>query len=170
MNTLAWVMMARVLTVAPDGFVSEHVIDFKATPDVVYSALTQDVGSWWDATHSYTGEAANFSLDARPQGCFCEHFPDGSGVEHMRVVHARPGELLRMTGGLGPLQAMPVTGVMEFQLEATRKGTRLTYRYTVAGNASAGLDALAAPVDAVQLGQLKRLLNYVEGKPATDAN
>jgi uncharacterized protein YndB with AHSA1/START domain len=163
MGVLAWVMVAKVLSAAADGFVSEHVFDFPVGPDEVYVALTQDVSRWWDADHSYTGDAQNFSLDARAQGCFCEHFPNGGSIEHMRVLYADPGKFLRMQGGLGPLQGMPVFGVMDFELVAIDKGARLTYRYSVAGPASAELEAMAGPVDAVQGGQLKRLLNYVEG-------
>jgi len=66
-------------------------------------------------------------------------------------------------GATGPLQCMPVFGVMDFELVAIDKGARLTYRYSVAGPASAELEAMASPVDAVQGGQLKRLLNYLEG-------
>ena len=58
---------------------------------------------------------------------------------------------------------MPVFGVMDFELVTNDKGARLTYRYSVVGPASAELEAMAGPVDAVQGGQLKRLLNYVEG-------
>lgn len=163
MGALLWVMMARVVSASPDGFVSEHVLDFPVPPDEVYVALTQDVSRWWDAEHSYTGDAQNFSLDARAQGCFCEHFPNGGSVEHMRVLHAEPGHFLRLQGGLGPLQRMPVTGIMDFELTANGSGSRLTYRYAVAGPDSAELEAMAGPVDAVQGGQLKRLLNYVEG-------
>lgn len=165
MNSLAVILIAKVMASAPDGFVSEHVLDIKASPAQVYKAMTEDVSRWWDAAHSYTGDAHNFSLDARAGGCFCEDFPNGGGIEHMRVLYADPGKFLRMHGGLGPLQSMPITGVMDFEFTATDSGTRLTYRYSVHGPVSAELEGLAGPVDAVQLGQLKRLINHVEGGP-----
>jgi len=164
MNALELLLVANVLSSGPDGFVSEHVLDIRATPTEVYSALTEDVGRWWDAAHSYTGDAHNFSMDARAGGCFCEHFPNGGSIEHMRVLYADPGKFLRMQGGLGPLQAMPISGVMDFEFVATEKGTRLTYRYSVHGPISSGLEGMAAPVDAVQLGQLKRLQAWVESE------
>lgn len=163
MNTLGLVLMAKVLASSPDGFVSEHVLDIRATPAEVYAALTDDVGRWWDAEHSYTGDAHNFSLDAKAGGCFCEDFPNGGSIQHMRVLYADPGKYLRMEGGLGPLQSIPVTGVMDFEFVANGQGTRLTYRYSVHGPVSAGVEGMAEPVDAVQLGQLKRLQAYVEG-------
>ena len=164
MNALTLLLMAQVASASPDGFVSEHVLDVRAKPAEVYTALTEDVSRWWDAAHSYTGDAHNFSMDARAGGCFCEDFPNGGSIEHLRVIYADPGKFLRLAGGLGPLQSMPVSGVMDFELLATEQGTRINYRYSVHGPVSAGLEGIAGPVDAVQLGQLKRLQAYIERK------
>ena len=77
---------------------------------------------------------------------------------------------LRLTGGLGPLQAMAVTGSMTFTLDNDGTATRLHYRYAVSGWAPAGLTTLAEPVDRIQLGQLLRLKRYVEtGTPVAGA-
>jgi len=156
-------VLAEVTAVAADGFVSEHTLVLEADPMRAYQALTDEVGRWWDAAHSYSGEASNFSLDARAGGCFCESLPNGGSVEHMRVVLAKPGAMLRMQGGLGPLQAMGVTGSMSFELTADDGGrTVLRYRYAVSGASVSGLAELAEPVDRVQLGQLKRLAAYLD--------
>jgi len=88
--------------------------------------------------------------------------PSGGSVRHMQVVFADPGKQLRLSGGLGPLQAMGVAGSMSFVLIAQGEGTRLMYRYEVGGYTAGGLAALAGPVDQVQLGQLNRLKAYVE--------
>ena len=153
---------AEVVAADARGFVSEHVLVLQADPASAYSALTAEIASWWDPAHSYSGVGANFSLDARAGGCFCEALPDGGSVMHMQVVYAAPGELLRLEGGLGPLQGMGVSGAMTFGLEAMADGrTRLTYRYVVSGYAPDGLAALAEPVDQVQLGQLQRLAAYL---------
>ncbi|MEQ8487007.1 MAG: hypothetical protein RIB46_21800 [Pseudomonadales bacterium] len=153
---------AEVTSSGPGGFVSEHELIVDGTPERVFTALTVEVASWWDATHSYSGDAANFSLTPEPGGCFCERLPGGGGVEHMRVVFAQPGRLLRLEGGLGPLQGMGVSGAMDFALEpAGEDRTRLRYRYAVSGFAPGGLEALAMPVDQVQLGQLQRLAAHL---------
>lgn len=155
---------AEVTMVAADGFVSEHMLVLPAAPARAYRALTDEVAAWWDASHSYSGEAANFSLDARAGGCFCEALPEGGSVEHMRVVFAQPGRLLRMQGGLGPLQGMGLGGSMTFELSPDENGgTILRYRYVVSGASISGLSELAEPVDGVQLGQLKRLAAYLAG-------
>jgi len=158
---------AEVTSVAADGFVSEHTLVLEAAPARAYQALTDEVAGWWDAAHSYSGDAANFSLDARAGGCFCEALPNGGSVEHMRVVFAQPGRMLRMQGGLGPLQGMGVSGSMSFELAADDAGrTVLKYRYAVSGASISGLAALAEPVDRVQLGQLTRLAAYLAGGSA----
>ncbi|MCZ6641526.1 MAG: ATPase [Gammaproteobacteria bacterium] len=154
---------AEVTVVSEQGFVSEHELDIAADPERVYQTLTDEIHLWWDATHSYSGKAENFYLEARAQGCFCEKLSSGGSVRHMQVVFADPGKQLRLSGGLGPLQGMGVAGSMSFVLVSRAPGTRLEYRYEVGGFTAGGLAALAGPVDPVQLGQLQRLKAYVEG-------
>ena len=156
-------VQADITTASDTGFVSEHDIDIAATPERTYQALTGEVHRWWNAEHSYSGKPENFSLDAHAGGCFCEKLDNGGSVEHMHVVFANPGMMLRMTGGLGPLQQIPVQGVMTFNLSPASSGhTLLHYSYTVSGYATQGLKDLAGPVDQVQLGQLMRLKEFVE--------
>ena len=85
----------------------------------------------------------------------------------MTVVFVDRDSTLRMLGGLGPLQSMAVNGSMTFALTESDSGaTRLEYEYAVGGYSPDGLEALAEPVDRVQLGQLKRLQRFVEtGSP-----
>jgi len=153
---------AEVTAQSAAGFISQHELVVMGSPARVYQALTAEIGNWWDATHSYSGVAANFSMQASAGGCFCERLAEGGSVEHMRVVFAQPGKLLRLAGGLGPLQGMGVSGSMDFELEAVDETqTRLNYRYTVSGYAPGGLDLFANPVDRVQLDQLERLAAYL---------
>jgi uncharacterized protein YndB with AHSA1/START domain len=157
---------ADVVAKSPAGFISKHVLTISAPPSQVFRALTDDVSRWWNPEHSYSGVAANFSLDARAGGCFCERLENGS-VAHMSVVFVKRDSTLRMVGGLGPLQAMAVTGSMTSALAATEGGgTRLEYVYAVGGYSPDGLEGIAEPVDQVQLGQLQRLQRFVEtGSP-----
>ncbi|MFK7914862.1 MAG: hypothetical protein AB8B93_13175 [Pseudomonadales bacterium] len=151
---------AEVSAQSAAGFVSEHRLELAASPERAYEALTKDVALWWDATHSYSGKAANFTLDARPGGCFCEALP-GGGVEHMRVSLAAPGKRLHMIGGLGPLQVLGASGTMSFVFVPRADGSTLEYRYAVNGFSESGLQPLAEPVDQVQLAQLRRLQRYL---------
>jgi len=159
-TALAGAARAEVVAEARNGFVVAHQMRLEATPELAYQALV-DVGAWWDVAHSYSGVAGNLTLDARAGGCFCERLADGGSVEHLRVVAAFPGKMLRMVGGLGPLQGMGATGAMEFAFSADGAGTRLDFRYTVSGFAPDGLGAVAEPVDAVLKGQLARLAAHL---------
>lgn len=154
---------AEVLQSDRAGFISSHTLTLAAPPARAYEALTADVAKWWDASHSYSGKASGFSLDARALGCFCEALDDGGSVAHMQVVFAQPGVRLRMIGGLGPLQAVGASGSMDFSFTPTDDGgSVLEYRYQVGGFLPEGLDQWAKAVDQVQLGQLMRLQKYLE--------
>ena len=81
----------------------------------------------------------------------------------MTVVYADPGKLLRLTGGLGPLQELAVSGMMTwaFTQQAGNK-TTITFTYAVGGYAPGGLAALAPFVDMVlgtQVARLRRLID-----------
>ena len=156
---------ADVSKVADTHFTSNHSLQIDAPSVKVWRSLTREVSRWWNPVHSYSGEARNFRLQAEAGGCFCERLQSGGSVEHMRVVFVQPGKELRMVGGLGPLQAMPVSGVMLFKLSAIEtKGepaTQLEYIYRVS-SAAGGLEAMAEPVDKVQLDQLTRLKHWLE--------
>ena len=157
---------AEVLDSAAHGFTSQHKVVLEATPAAAYTALTEDVHLWWDAEHSYGGQARAFSLDASAGGCFCESLGDAGSVEHMRIVNVQAGKSLTMQGGLGPLQGMGVAGSMTFVFQPHESGSELTYRYVVGGYYAGGLDSLAESVDQVQLAQLLRLQRYLaNGRP-----
>lgn len=142
----------------------EAVID--APRAEVYRILTEGVGYWWNPQHTFTGDAANLSIDARPGGCFCESFPEGGGVEHLRVVHVAPDHMLRLSGGLGPLQAFGVAGSLTWKLEEADGATSVEVTYVVGGFMEGGLGRIGGPVGAVIGEQLGRMKRFVEtGEP-----
>ncbi|MEX0600366.1 MAG: hypothetical protein WD205_06975, partial [Rhodothermales bacterium] len=59
---------------AQDGFSIRHEAVVEAAPAAVYEMLVDNVGRWWSPSHTYSGDAANLSIDARPGGCFCERW------------------------------------------------------------------------------------------------
>lgn len=150
---------------AADGFVVRHEVHVGASPARVYEALL-DIGQWWNPQHTFSGDAKNLSVDARPGGCFCERLPGGGGVEHLRVVHVAPGELLRMSGGLGPLQASGVAGSLTWRLTSAPAGAVVNLSYVVGGFMEGGLDRIGPAVGAVLEEQVHRLKRFVEtGSP-----
>lgn len=155
---------AEVISSSSAGFTVKHSAVVGGTPDKVYASIV-DVAKWWESAHTYSGSSQNMSINPVPGGCFCEKLPDGGGVQHMTVIFASKGKTLRMTGGLGPLQASAVLGVMSFDMVKVDSGTRVTVTYTTAGVLeSGGLDTMAAPVDGVLGIQFARLKAVIENQ------
>ena len=71
----------------------------------MYNSIVDDVGLWWDSSHTFSGNAENLSIDDKAGGCFCENLENGGSVRHLEVVFVDPGKTLRMIGGLGPLSS-----------------------------------------------------------------
>jgi uncharacterized protein YndB with AHSA1/START domain len=156
---------AEVVDSADHGFITRNAVTVSATAAEVYAALAE-VGSWWHPSHTFTTDAANLSLEARPQGCFCEKLPDGGGVRHMTVVAAMPGRLLRLRGGLGPLQGEAVSGTLTWEIGQEGEATTITATYAVHGYVAGGLAGWAGPVDGVIRQQVERLGRWVDtGSP-----
>ncbi|RPH23705.1 MAG: hypothetical protein CBB67_000215 [Alteromonadaceae bacterium TMED7] len=79
----------------------------------------------------------------------------------MQVVFVDPLKLLRMTGGLGPLQGMGVFGSLDWVFESVSNGTQITLTYRVQGFTPDGFSKLAPVVAEVQGLQLQGLANYL---------
>lgn len=151
---------AEVVSASAGAFEISRSVTVPVTPDAAYGALGH-VGRWWSSAHSYSGNAANMTLDLHAGGCFCEKLADGGSIEHMRVIAARPGRLLRLSGALGPLQAEAVAGVMSWTLAADPAGVRIVQTYSVSGHVRGGADKIAPAVDQVMGEQLQRLADYL---------
>ena len=157
--------LASGADVAPNGFLVKTELTIAAPASRVYDALTLQVGAWWNPQHTYSGDSANLSIDLRPGGCFCEKLANG-GVEHMRVVQLRQNQLLRMSGGLGPLQASGVAGSMTWLLSPADNATRVELTYSVGGFIAGGFETIAPAVGRVLTEQATRLQRFVEtGSP-----
>ena len=158
------VVAADVVERVSDGFRVRTVVEIAAPRDRVFSALVREIGQWWDADHTYSKDAKNLSIDARPGGCFCEALP-GGGVAHGTVVFLRPNDTLRLAAALGPLQAAGVSGSLTWTLSEASGRTTVTMVYAVGGYYPGGVDTIADPVDAMISGQVRRLKAFVERTP-----
>ena len=157
---------AEVKSSSGGGFEVEHRRVVNAAPATIFSALGQP-SLWWNKAHTYSGDSANLTLGLKAGQCFCERLPDGGSVEHMRVVYARPGQTLRLQGGLGPLQMEAAIGTLTFALEPVAGGTQITQSYVIGGYVRGGADKFAQAVDRVlgeQLDGLVRRLSDKSGK------
>ena len=148
--------------VTPTGFVVKLEANITAPVAKVYDALVGQVGSWWNPEHTYSHDAKNLSIDPRPGGCFCEKLPNGGGVEHLRVVYVAPREVLRLSGGLGPLQSSGLAGSMTWKLTGGSENTRVELSYSVGGFIQGGFEKIAPAVESMLGDQLNRLKLFVE--------
>ena len=106
----------EVLDSGANGFTVKITLNIQASPDSVYHKFVHNVGDWWEADHTFSGNSHNLTIEEKPMGCFCEKLPDGGGVRHMEVAYFAPGKRLVLLGALGPLQSMAATGSMTVQL------------------------------------------------------
>lgn len=170
---------AEVVTQSPAGFVIKLSADTTATQNDAWKALITP-NKWWSGEHTYTGDASNLWLDAQATGCFCEKLPKPTdapaeqrmgSVEHMHVVYADPQRgVLRMIGGLGPLQGEALHGTLTITLKPIEGGTRIEWDYVVGGYMRMDPEQIAPLVDKVMGEQLTRLVGWlapieVDSKP-----
>lgn len=153
---------AEVLDAGPGGFTVGAEVVIAAARPAVYSSFTEELGRWWSPDLTVSGYAEAMYIDPRPMGCFCETLRAGSGIVHLTVTLVDANNMLRLSGGLGPLGLLGAAGNMTFEFDDVGERTRVTMLYAVGGYRAGGLDALAAEVDAALTDQLDRLKRFVE--------
>jgi len=157
---------AAVIDATPNGFTLENTIHVPTDAATAWRALVEDVGRWWPRDHTWWGEAGTLTIEPRAGGCFCER-NGAQQAQHMQVTFVDPGSLLRMTGGLGPLQGMGLHGALEFRLTpAEGGGTTITLFYRAGGYTPDDLSQFAPIVDQVQAQQLGALGSYISAEAA----
>ena len=157
-------VQAEIKDATASGFTIENVRVVPVAPEAAFKALVDDVDRWWPKDHSWWGEKARFSIDARAGGCFCERGGKHEAL-HMLVTFVDPPNTLRMTGGLGPLQGMGLHGALEFRLKPhDGGGTEITMWYRAGGYTPDDLSKFAAVVDRVQGLQLGGLATFLGAK------
>ena len=154
--------VAEVTDAEAGGFTTINETTIDAPRDVVWRSAIEEIGRWWSSAHTVSGEARRLSIDARPQGCFCEYLGEGAGVVHLSVTMVNPMVVLRLTGGLGPLGLMGVDGNMTWEFSDADGATAVKFTYAVGGYRPGGLDSIAGPVDGVIGEALRRLKAHVE--------
>lgn len=174
----AHALRAEVVETTADRFVTRATASVKVPPLATWLALTKP-GEWWNSQHSWSGDAKNMTLTPQGGGCFCERIPVGDSgnasamegsARHAEVLQAFPMKVLRMSGGFGPLQGEPVSGILTITLKEVPGGTRLMWEYNVGGPMRYKIAEIAPAVDGVMTEQLKRLqahLGALEDNGAT---
>lgn len=161
-RTLVLAAVAGLLFAAParaevverdaDGFLLRMTAAAPVDAARAYASVSQ-IARWWDPAHTYSGDAANLTMDLSPGGCFCERLP-GGGVRHGEVVLAWPERMVRLDAPLGPLQETGASAVWTLSWSPAEGGRQaLDWTYRVRGP---GVGAYADAVDGVMRGQFER--------------
>jgi len=165
---------AEVKDASDTGFVIIHTAEVSGSPEEIWKRLIAPK-RWWSKEHSWSGSVDGFYIDAQANGCFCELFQekDKNGklrtvgsVEHMRVIFAQPGKVLRMQGALGPLQSEAVIGTLTVAMAPRREGegSKVSLSYVVGGYMRYKVADIAPAVDTMLAAQFAGLI-----KPFEDA-
>lgn len=155
---------AEVVSADAHGFEVRHSINLVVPQAQAFRSFSQ-IQNWWSKDHSFSGNAANLSLDMRPGGCFCERLDNGGGVEFMRVAFLQPGERVVLRGTLGPMLFEASDGVMDVQVGRVAGGSKIVLTYRASGFDKGNGADLAPLVDQVLGEQMKRLRTYAAGAP-----
>ena len=83
---------AEVVDAGATGFSIKVNSEVNATPSTVFRLLSEQIGRWWDSAHTFSGSAANLTIEPRVGGCFCERLRNG-GVQHMIVTIVTTSQL-----------------------------------------------------------------------------
>ena len=71
---------AEALGSAANGFQIAIKIEISGSRQQVYDGFVENVGQWWDAGHTYSGDSNNLYIEAEEKGWFGEHLPDGPSI------------------------------------------------------------------------------------------
>ncbi len=157
--TLAGPAIGEVLKSDTGGFILQHSATVNKPPQTVFSTLTSEVGKWWNPEHSFSLDAGNMLVD---QDCFCERW-DGNLVVHLDTVIWMENSKVVLSGGLGPLKDLGLSGTMIWALKPIdAEQTVIAWKYYVNGFSDADLAGLAPVVDGVLAEQIGRLVDYLK--------
>ena len=175
LSTQAPAARAEIVTRSENGFVVRIAGEVTAPPAEVWKTILTPA-QWWQSQHTFSGDAANLTLDPAIGGCFCEVLPRGEGapaaqkpggVQHMRVIYIEPPRALRLSGALGPLQSEALAATMTITVKPTEKGSRILFEYVVGGFMRYKADDIAPAVDRMLTAQLASLSSKLG--PVVDA-
>ena len=81
---------AEVVEVSETGFTVKEAVTVSVPPEKAYAAFVA-IGKWWDSAHTFSGDAANLSIDAEAAGLLLR-------AACRRRRRAAPDRRLRLAG------------------------------------------------------------------------
>lgn len=159
LSLIAGPASAEIANRTENGFTLTYERRVTASADAVFAALGRPA-DWWSDVHTYSGAAANITIDLRPGGCWCEALP-GGGVKHAEAVLVWPEQrMVRFDAPFGPLQSIGADAVLTMSWADAEGGAARTLKWTFAVSGP-GAGAMAEPVDTVMTEQFGRLADHL---------
>lgn len=162
-SAFAWAMLgfpvqadAEVLSASPTHFKLRHEAASPMSAEALWERLV-DPAAWWHPDHTYSGDAANLSLELAAGGAWREDWEGGS-VEHGRVLLVEQGRTLRLAAPFGPLQGVGAYTIWTISVRpGDDGGSVVVFDEISTGPATADLAGLAEAVDFVKGEAISRL-------------
>lgn len=148
---------AEVVARTADSFTLRYAVGAEIAPEDIPGAL-EALPKWWDSAHTYSGSAANLSLDLTPGGCWCEKLADGTDFDHGRTVSVTPDSFV-FNAPFGPLRGKTTKAELTVTWPGANRGWTPTWTMVVEGP---GIGAMADGVDGVMGAGYQRWLHYLE--------
>jgi Polyketide cyclase / dehydrase and lipid transport. len=153
---------AEVASRSESGFRLTYERAVTASDAAILAAIGRPA-DWWSDAHTYSGSAANLTVDLRPGGCWCEALPNG-GVKHAETVMVWPDQrTVSFEAPFGPLRGIGADALLTMSWTEAEGGAGRTVKWTFVVNGP-GAGAMADGVDAVTGEQFGRLVDHLEGR------
>ena len=112
-------------------------ITIAAPPEVVWKALTDDIGAWWPKDY-LIGATGKLIVEPHAGGRIYEDWGDGQGACWGTVVVLETGKRIQFAGDMTADWGGPARTYTAYTLEADGEGTRLQFRDTPYGHLKEG--------------------------------
>lgn len=146
---------AEIVDATPTHYVLKQEAISTLTPAELWTRLIEP-SSWWHPEHTFSGSAANLSLEPEAGGLWREDW-DGGSVRHGAVVYIEEGKTLRLDAPFGPLQQVGAKTTWTITIEPSGDGSKVTFDEVAFGPPTSKLDELAPAVDFVKNEAINRL-------------
>lgn len=155
---------AEVVSRGENGFTLRFSTAAEIDPGDIPGAL-QALPDWWEASHTYSGDSKNLSLDLTPGGCWCEKLPDNPTFDHGRTVSVDADRIV-FHAPFGPLRGKATRAELTVTWPPANRGWTPTWTFVVEGP---GLGVMADGVDRVMGNGFQRWMRYLEYGEASAA-
>ena len=154
---------AEVIARTADSFTLRFERRTEGLPAVIATLMGRPE-LWWDGAHSYSGDAANLTVDMQVGGCWCETLPDGSDFHHGTVLAIAEDRLV-FDAPFGPMHGKTTRADLVIAWPENDSGRAVVWTLTIEGS---GLGAFADPVDGVMGAAFARFNATVDSGYAAD--